>query len=117
LEKLNDCRGQANLNLMAPAGFRVQPLAAPKAAPQKIRRKTGRTSAGLPRGERCVDSNHCVGAAGNFNPVNNVFLPLEPAQFNQMQSPAVPIQRGQPPEIDSKEAQIFSLVGLRQHVQ
>jgi hypothetical protein len=34
-----------------------------------------------------------------------------------MQNPAIPIQRGQPPEIESKEAQTFSLVGLRQHVQ
>jgi len=69
------------------------------------------------RCKRSINRDNCVRAAGNVNPVSDVFLLPEPAQLGQAQNAAIPIQCGHTPEIESKEAQTFSLVGLRRHVQ
>jgi len=61
------------------------------------------------RGKRSVNRDNCVRAAGNVNPVGDVFLLPEPAQLGQVQKAAIPIQRSHTPEIESKEAQTFSL--------
>ena len=55
--------------------------------------------------------------AAVVDPVGDIFLVPEPAQFGHPQNPAIPIQRGHTSEVESKEAQNFSLIGLRRRVQ
>jgi hypothetical protein len=64
------------------------------------------------RRKRSVNRDYCVGATSDVNPVGGI-LPLpEPAQLGEAQDPAIPIQRGHTSEVESKEAQNFSLAKL-----
>jgi hypothetical protein len=116
MEKL-DGRSQADLDPMPSGSLGFHFLAATESAIAKLLRQAYGVSARFMRGRRSVNRDNCVRTAGNVNPVSDVFLLPEPAQLGQAQNAAIPIQRGHTPEIESKEAQNFSLVGVRHHVQ
>ncbi len=112
-----NCGSQTDLDLMPSAVLGLHLFAAPESAIAKLRRQGYWPNAGLVRGKRIINCDDCVGSAGEVDPVGDIFLVPEPAQFGHPQNPAIPIQRGRTSEVESKEAQNFSLIGLRHHVQ